>query len=177
MFKFGKILFLLVLLVPRFSVAHGPVTTQSRIVGNYDIEFEYSTLGSIFTGDYTLYDVYLLKPDTKEPIDFSSVFIKFTKADTTSVLSATLAESAFVKGYANLSATLTDPGTYAADVSFYNGENTIAKTTFNFNVESSPEDKTQPKGSDQSKIWIWIVTGLVAAGISGAGFYLLRKKL
>ena len=81
MIKYLKYLLLFFALLPALCAAHGLETSQSQVVGDYDIEFEYNTIGSILAGDYTLFDVYLLNPNTKEGIDFGSVFIRIEKKD------------------------------------------------------------------------------------------------
>lgn len=127
----------LIILLPGVATAHGLETTQRQTVGNYIIEFEYNTVGSVMAGDYTLYNVYLLDAKTENGLDYDSAFIRVDKQNGPAIFSGNLAESKDSAGYASMSGIVADPGTYTADVSFYKDGKTLAEAAYNFQVEAN----------------------------------------
>ncbi|MEO8065937.1 MAG: hypothetical protein ABI643_03760 [Candidatus Doudnabacteria bacterium] len=175
--KFTFILALL-LFIPAISHAHGLATTQSQTIGNYDVEFEYNTIGNIFAGDYTLYDVYLLHSGTRDGIDFDSAFIRIEKQNGPAMLAGNLAQAADIKGYASVSGVLNDPGIYTAEVSVYKSGKTLAEAKFDYVVEkfqipSAPETGSKGKGSLFRGVLVFILGLIVCAAVM---YYLLRKR-
>jgi hypothetical protein len=166
--------FLPLLLLPFLASAHGLVTTQSQTTGNYTVEFEYNTVGNILTGDYTLYDGYLLDSTTRDGIDFDSAFIRIAKQNGPAVIGANLAESPDIKGYASLSGVIAEPGTYETTVSFYKDSKTLAESKFNFTVEQN-QDYTS--ASKLSKNHLLIVVYIVGVLMGAAGFWVIKKNL
>lgn len=165
----------LVLVMPVLASAHGLVTTQSQTVGKYLIEFEYNTLGNILTGDFTLYDVYLLNPATRDGIDFDSAFIRIEKQNGPAMLAGNLAQAADITGYASLSGVLNDPGTYTAEVSFYKDGDTLAESKFNFTVEKD-QTYSADGSADQKKTNYFNILLLPVGLVLVAGGVWLFKK-
>jgi hypothetical protein len=158
---------------PLLVSAHGLETSQAHDVGAYTIEFEYNTVGNILAGDYTLFNTYLLNRGTEDGVDFDSVFIRIEKQNGPAVLSGNLAESVDIKGYASLSGTLNDPGTYTAEVSFYKFGKTLAESKFDFNVEkNATNDADAPAKKSLYFGGLMLVAGLVL----GAAWFLRVYK-
>lgn len=167
----------LALLIPVLASAHGLATTQSRTIGDYLIEFEYNTLGNILTGDYTLFNAYLLNPSTRDGIDFDSAFIRIEKQGGPAMLAGNLAEASDIKGYASISGVLNDPGTYTAEVSFFKVNKILAESKFNFIVEKnqySPTDNSVPTGKPYLPM-LMFAAGLAAGAAAVAVVW--KKKL
>jgi hypothetical protein len=163
---------LLFLLNPVLVSAHGPVTTQTKTSGNYTIEFEYSTLGHIFVGDYVTYDVVLTETATHREIEYDWVLVKFEKNGRVA-LSANLAPSINIKGMAAISSSLAEAGIYNAEVVFYKDQNKIASSKFDFevrnkNIASSPETGSRTP-------WLWTAGGLIAVALIVLGVIYFKK--
>lgn len=156
---------LLFLIVPTLASAHGLVTTQTAVVGNYIVEFEYNTLGSIFAGDYTVYDVYLLKQPSREPVDFDSAFIRIEKQNGPAVMAGSLNESSDIKGYASMSGVINEGGNYTALVYFYKGGTALAQNSFNFAVKPMAPNSIPASQSKSVQYFIGIfLAGLIVGG-------------
>jgi hypothetical protein len=171
-----KFLFLLFLLLPNLTFAHGPVTTVSQNVSNYTIEFEYNTLGTIFTSDYITYDVYLLNASDRSVVDFDSAFIRIQKLNGPAVIAANLTQSTVIVGSASMSTVLNEAGTYQAYVAFYKKNQDIAEYTFNFDVKQKPDTLPDPKSNNQ--IYLGIIFGGIGLvlGTLGSLVFIFKKK-
>jgi hypothetical protein len=166
----------LFLVLPLQSFAHGLVTTQSAVVGDYDIEFEYNTIGNVLVGDYTLYDVYLLKNGTRDGVDFDSAFIRIEKQNGPAILSGNLAEAKDIKGYASMSGILTEAGVYTAEVSFYKDSKTFAESKFDFTVEKNQFDTSSNSTTQKNSLLKEIGLAVLGLVIGVAGTVLISWK-
>gem|GEM_PF-3319803 len=165
----------LLLLIPMFSQAHGLVTTQTQTAGDYTIEFEYNTLGTIFAGDYTVYDVYLLKNGTKEPINYNSAFMRIEKKNGPAVMAGNLAQSSDIAGFASMSGTLADAGRYTATVYFYKDQKNIGTAKFDFNV-ANPSTYFAPVAGKSNNKYLLAFEGILIGLATGVGATLWLKS-
>jgi hypothetical protein len=155
-----------------FAFAHGPVTTQSQVVGPYTVEFEYPSTGNIHANAYTAYSFRLLdKNNLQNNIAFDSVFVQFSKLD------ADIIENAYLKpfdvGLATMGFAIGQEGTYQAKIDFYldsSGQN-VVKSTFNFQVYPEIDPGTGIAKSDLAarkmlvQEYFWIVIFIIAFGL------------
>jgi hypothetical protein len=172
-----SIISILLLLIPFFASAHGLVTTQTRQIGKYGIEFEYNTIGNIVAGDYTLFDTYLVDPTNLAALAYDSVFVRLEKKDGPAVFAANIAASQDVKGYAAFSDILADPGDYTATTIFYAGGKELAEASFILTVDS----QTKPAVTASSKFSliknqkVAVIAGIVilviVLGLGALAFY------
>jgi hypothetical protein len=162
----AKYLFLLIF-VPFFVSAHGAVTTLTKVSGEYTLEFEYNTLGSIVAGEYTFYATYLLDNQNKN-VDFDTAFIRIAKKEGQIVLASTLGRNDLT-GFAGIG-TILDQGIYSSSINFYKEDKELAAAEFEFEVVDS--DKAWYKNSMFQSLGMLIV-GLLAGS---CGVYLLKRK-
>src|SRR5207245_2481086 len=157
---------------------HGAVTTQTQTVGNYLIEFEYTTLGTIHTDDFMGYQVYLLNPQNHAQIKFDSVYMSF-KFGSKQVLYQKLASDWDNPGLASMRAVLSEAGEYTVNLGFYKNNQNLVFANFKFNIEEAANASNQKATSNQglfNQNWIVPVISFVAGGIVTFLYRRLRKK-
>jgi len=165
-----KFLVGLLLLAPQIGSAHGLVTTLTQVSGDYTVEFEYNTLGTLFTGDYTIFSTYLLKQT--EPVSFDSAFMRIQKLNGPATMAGSLARSTDTIGLASMSSAIHEAGTYTAEVSFYADDKKIAGGEFEFNVKDYPE--SERKGMN-TKLFLPIGLFILGLSIGSGGIWMLTK--
>jgi hypothetical protein len=163
-----KYLFLL-LLMPFFVSAHGAVTTQSKISGEYTLEFEYNTLGSIFAGDYIFYSTHIFDSQNQNT-EFDTAFMRFSR-DGKVILASNLARND-LGGFAGLGTIFESPGVYKANVYVYNGSNELAAGEFGFEVVKSENKTNWYKNTTVLQGLVF----LIGVGIGSLGIFWHKRK-
>ena len=150
--------------------AHGLVTTQSMDLGNYTIEFEYDTLGTVYS--QTTYNFYfrLLDKNSKAGKTFTEAYVEFDKPAGGIAASATL--SPIDVGVASFGTALAQPGKYPVKISFYSGGNTLAQPAFTLDVQKNPN-----RSGFFGSIYFWILVAIAAVLLGLALGMLLCTRL
>jgi hypothetical protein len=159
-------------LFPVIASAHGLVTTQMKTVNGMTVEFEYNTLGSIFAGDYTLYNARLL--DAKvAPAEFDSVFMRIGKQDGGIIVSANVDSTKDNPGYASLGLAINNAGTYSSRFIFYKAGKELLTADFDFEVKQNIIDT--PPSSKKNQLILEAIMFLAGLIVGVGAVWWLRK--
>jgi hypothetical protein len=114
-----------------------------------------------------VYDFGLLKPDTKEPIEFTDVWVRISK-DKKTYLATGISKARI--GKTTLAYIYPEEGTYQMSVRFQNGKDTLSETTFDLIV--SP----YKSNSFVMPSWGYGLIGLVVGIGVSLGIIINKKK-
>lgn len=151
--------------------AHGNATHETETSGQYKIEFEYDTLGSIQSGSYTTFTVSLLDQNSA-PVSFDVASVRIINNSGAPILVGNLNENADTPGTARIGGIIGEPGSYKAEIQFTKSGATAANANFDFNVAATAD--VVGEGTDRKQLTIFWILGAVV-GIA-LGMLVRRKK-
>ena len=171
---FSVIVIVIVIVIPGLAFGHGLAITQQQTVGDYIVELEHDGTGPILAGQTTPYTFDLLHSQG-EHVPYERAFVKITQQGEEAPLFAANLAPVDLLGRTSARASLTfaNPGSYAVELEFYNGDTELAKTEFSFAVAGGP---TQEPESGAAAGYAYVGFVLVLLSIIVVQFISLRAS-
>jgi hypothetical protein len=156
---------------PSLTNAHGLLTTESKTIGNYQIQYAITADGASIYEDFPLtYAFQLLSKDGKEQIPYESASVGFLKKGGNVVFGAQLTGPGEFGGGVQLEAAMPDPGEYTVQVNFKLPKNATVNNedlsaNFDFTVQGDSSSLQTTKNTPPFPNYVLAILALIV-GIS-----------